>query len=199
VGETPSENEIERQYGVLRLRLSAHSRMRDTNAFASRLAEVILIVCAVVFCATTFAGDRLYESLGVEPATARLLIGLASVATFASSLAILVLDWKGNAARHGDSAKKWAVVLEEYRKRRREDGTWPEETRAALSTAYWEADRNSVEIPDRAFNRHKSRYLRKVEISKLISKYPGCPRPALWVLLRTRDTIKALLAGGEPD
>jgi hypothetical protein len=188
----PSQRETERQFRVLQQTLSAHTALRDEYATKAKIAEVVLLVCSVIFCATTFAAEGFYMGLGVSPGTGRFVLGVASVLAFASSLAILVVNWKGSATRHSDAAERWASALEEFRRLREEDGSWPEDTQATLSAIYWEAARNSTAIPERSFNRLKARHLRKVEVSKLISKYPGCPRPILALMVYLHDTWGAL-------
>lgn len=190
--ETPSEKETERQYRVLQQTLSAHTALRDGYTARAKAAEMLLLVCATVFCATTFAGEGFYEDLGISPQMGRLVLGIASVLAFASSLVILVVDWKGSAARHGEAAEKWSAALEDFRRLRIRDGSWPEEARATLNAAYWEADRNSTNIPERKFNRLKARHLRKVEVSKLISRHPGCPQLVLSLIVRLRGTRQAI-------
>lgn len=192
MADTPSAKETERQYRVLQQTLSAHAALRDSYGAKAKTAEIVLLICATVFCATTFAGEGFYANLSVSPQTGRLVLGVASVLAFAASLATLVIDWKGSAARHGEAAEKWASVLEEFRGLRFGDGSWSEEARVALNAAYWEADRNSVGIPERSFNRLKARHLRKVEVSKLLSRYPGCPRSVLELIVRARGTKRAL-------
>ena len=183
--------ELEREYRVLRMVLSMHAMLRDEFARKARASELLLLACAVVFCSTTFASDELYKTFGLAPNISRAVVGIASIAAFALSLTLLVLDWRGRSARHGDAVSRWSDVLAKYRNSRNEDGTWPQEIHKELSAAYWEADRNSVEIPDRRFNGLKARHLRKVAISDLQSSYPGCPRLVLAAMLRVRDTAKA--------
>lgn len=192
ISPTPSEKETERQYRVLRQTLSAHAALRDEYTAKAKFTEILLLVSAAIFCATTFAGDSFYSGLGLSPRTGGMVVGIASVLAFASSLALLVVDWKGSAARHSDAADNWTSALEEFRRLRQDDGSWPEEARVALSVTYWEEDKNSTEIPEKRFNQLKARYLRKVEVSKLISEYPGCPRLILALIVYARDSGKAL-------
>ena len=184
--------EIDRQYRVLRQTLSMHAMLRDGFSWKAKVSEILLLACSVVFCATTFASDDLYKFFGLVPSISRVILGIASVIAFILSLTLMVVDFKGQAALHRQAVERWSDVLAKYRKRRNDDGTWPEDIRGELDFAYWEADRNSVKIPEQRFNRLKSRYLRKVAVSELKSSYPGCPRFFLVFLLRFQDTRKAL-------
>ena len=187
-----SSREIDREYRVLRQTLSMHSMLRDEFALKAKFSDILLLACTVVFCATTFASDELYNAFGLVPKISRLILGIASIIAFILSLTFMIVDLKGQAALHRQAVERWSDVLAKFRKYRNEDGTWPEDIRNELDFAYWEADRNSIKIPDHRFNHLKSRYLQKVAISELQTSYPGCPRLCLHCLLRYQDTIKAI-------
>lgn len=187
-----SAMEISRQYRVLKQSLSMHSDLRDEFMLKSRVAEVLILVCSAVLCSVTFASDDFYRTLGMVPGQGRVVTGIASVATFTFSLALLVLGWNREAAQHAEAAKRWSDVLQRFRTKRLEDMSWPPQVWAELSDLYWQADNFSVDIPGRRFNTLKARYLRKVLISRLKSKYPGAPRLILWLLIRIRHTSRAL-------
>lgn len=187
-----SESEIDRQYRVLRQTLGMHAMLRDHYAYWDRIAQVVLLLCSVVFCATVFADDRLYAWFEVAPDDGRVILGITSITAFAASLALLLADWRRLSTRHRDAADKWSEVLRLFREARNDDGTWPSEQTDELNRVYWETDRNTVEIPEGRFNRLKARYLLKCEISKAKSENPGCPRLVLWLVLRLIDTAKAI-------
>jgi hypothetical protein len=92
--------EIDRQYRVLRQTLSMHAMLRDEFSLKAKISEVLLLACAVVFCATTFASDELYKTLGLVPALSRTILGMASVIAFILSLTLMVVDFRGQAALH---------------------------------------------------------------------------------------------------
>ena len=191
--------EIERQYRVARQTLGIHGLLRDRFALKSRSAELILLLASVVLCATTFAADDLYYTLGLSPATARLALGLASIVSFAFSLTLVVVNWKDAWADHRDAARRWSQVVEAFRTQRSDDGSWPDQVKDQLNAAYWEAAHATTLIPERRFNVLKKRYLRKVAISEMTSKYPACPAMVLSFVLRGRHIIRALRHTEEPD
>ena len=192
MADAASARETNRQYRVLQQTMSVHAALRDGYGIRAKATEIALLICAAIFCAVTFAGEGLYADLSVGARTGRLVLGIASVLAFAASLAILVVDWKGSAARHGEAAEKWTAVLEEFRGRRLGIVSWLVEERVAPNAVYRNAGRYSVGIPEKTFNRLNAWHLRKVEVSKLLSKYPGCPRPILSLTVRMLDTKKAL-------
>ena len=169
-----------------------HHDLRDGYLRRSRTAEIILLFASVAFCATTFSGDALYQWLQLSPTGAKLGLGVAAVGAFAASTVLLVIDWKGRAARHEDAAGRWASVVAKFREEQSDSGCWPAESRERLHQSYWRAGEESVDIPDRRFNRLKARYLMKVEVSKRIQSWPGAPRWVLWLLVRMFDTANAV-------
>jgi hypothetical protein len=186
-----SLKEIERQYRVLRQTLSMHAMLRDEYACKAKLAEILLLACSVVFCATAFAADQLYLALRLSPEISRIVLGIASIIAFIVSLSLLILDWKGQSALHKQAVEQWSKVLQKFRQARSEEGIWPEEVRQNLNNSYWEADRMLVKIPEKRFNELKTRHLRKVAISQLKNDYTNCPRIILRVILGMRDTVHA--------
>ncbi len=189
----PSSLEIDRQYRVTRQTIDAHSFLRERYLCLATLTHISLLACSVIFCATTFAQDDLYRWIGFEPASAKYFRGVASVVSFGISLVLLVLDFKGKAALHGAALERWTRALTEFRQVQPNEGQeWPTKHRKRLHRAYWTADKESVKIPNAAFASLKGRHLRKVEISKFKSRYPGCPRLVLWAWIRCRDTVRFL-------
>ena len=73
------------------------------------------------------------------------------------------------------------------------DGTWDAEKIGRLNDEYWDADEHSVSLPSGGrFTKLKSKHLISVAISTLKSKYPGCPRFILWLIIRFGHTYQAL-------
>lgn len=198
----PSAKETSRQYRVARQTLAMHSDLRDQYDRLGRSIEIILLVFSALTACTTFAGDDFFRSLHVTPETGRLTLGLASALAFAGSLVLLLLDPRGKAATHGDAASKWSDVVLRFRRRKGNDEAWPADAASELADAYAQVCETTVAIPDAKFNRLKSRYLRKVEISQLKERFPGCPMVLLALFCRLRDThgaIKAFRTGAVPN
>ena len=170
-----------------------HHSLRDYYRRRSTFAEIVLLTASVIFLLTTFANSNFFKLLGLPTELSKLVLGLASAATFLSSLILLVFDWPGKAAIHKDSAKRWFVVLTLFRDTRLEDGTWPMDQANKLSTAYANICSNSVDIPDKKFNGLKVQYTTKVAISKMASKHPGVPYFILWVIVRFSATKNIIL------
>ena len=186
------DHEIKRKYRVLGQTLGMHAQLRERFLLKARIADVVLLICAVVFCATTFAEGQLFEFLGLPTESSRVILGIASIGVFTASLISMLVDWKGCAARHAEAVKKWSGVLEKFREARSGEGSWAKADEQELSRLYWEAARNTTPIPELMFNGLKARYLMKVRMSTLISERPGCPRFFLWLLIRGTATAGAI-------
>lgn len=192
--EPPSAKEIAREFRVAQQTLSMHADLRDQYARLGLGVEILLLVFTTLASTTTFAGDEFYKALHVAPEVGRLLLGVASAVAFAGSLVLLLVDPKGRSARHGEIAGKWSALVLEFRRYKREDDTWPEDRARELADAYAETCDTCSPIPERKFNKLKSRYLRKVEVSRLKDRHPGCPIVVLGLLCRLRDTRAAIRA-----
>ena len=184
--------EINRKYRVLGQTLGMHAQLRERYHLRARIADVVLLICAVVFCATTFAEDRVFEFFGLPSERSRAILGIASIGVFIASLISMLVDWKGSAAGHAEAVKKWSGVLEKFREAKSDDGRWAKADEQELSRLYWEAARNTTPIPELMFNGLKARYLMKVRMSTLISERPGCPRFVLWLIMRGTATAGAI-------
>ena len=191
----PSQNEIARQFRVLRQTIGIHGILRDTLHRRAVSLKVALLFCSAIFCATTFAGDEFYGVLGVTPAVGRLARGIASAIAFAASLTLLLVDLDGRSRQHATAVEQLTSVLAAFRSHRLDDGTWPEAQREYLSQHYWEGHKAILPIPDAQFNALKARYLHKVELSTLESVHPSCPRSVLRIYARVLG-IRALSRGG---
>ena len=170
-----------------------HHSLCDTYRFRSKFSEITLLSASVIFLSTTFADSHLYTTLGFQPDISKTVLGITSVFAFICSLTLIILNWPEKAALHKKSAEKWGQALNKFRKLRQEDDTWPTSMLPELNEAYVDASINSIDIPDKQFNKLKAQYLTKVEISKSISKHPGTPHLIIWSIIKVTSIYKALL------
>lgn len=172
--------------------LDSHSILHERYLALALVTQIGLLLCSVIFCATTFASDDFYTWLGTTPTTGRYYRGAASVVAFALSLIALTVDLRGKAALHNSAMKKWAIANTAFRRCQPTAGNeWPEARRHELSEAYWNADRESVSIPPSQFLSLKAKHLRKMEVSRRKSEFPGCPTIFLYATVFVQDTCRA--------
>jgi len=185
-----SEKEVNRQYRVLKQMLSMHTMLRDRYANLALIIDIILLACAVVFCSTTFVSNEAFRKIGLLPEFVRFILGIASILAFFTSLIALRVGWKGKEALHREASQKLTAVLALFRETRNDDGTWSQDRTVDLKRDYWNAMSNIIEIPEKLFLNLKSRHLRKVMISKMLSAKPGSPVFVLKLTLFFRSIKK---------
>jgi hypothetical protein len=156
-----------------------HTMLRDRFTGLATVMDVLILVCSVIICAVTFARDDLFVRLGLSATVTRDLIGVASVVVFILSVVALRVDWKARSANHHEAVRKLNWLVAQYRGAKQGEDTWPTARTEELQRMYWEVMDNVVPIPSRAFAKLKARYLRGVEVSKMLDSRPGCP---VWVL-----------------
>ncbi len=181
-----SNKELDRQFRVLKQSIAMHSMLRDKCTLLATIIDISLLAASVVFCATTFACDYISQRLGISEQVVSDMLGVVSVIAFFAVLVGMVLNWKGKATLHGEAAKTFTNALALFRETRVDD-LWPPEKSLVLSQTYWDASGSTVPIPDKIFTTLKAKYLRKVEVSKTASRFPGCPLLLIRILVFCRS------------
>jgi hypothetical protein len=186
-----SEKELSRQFRVLDQTLSMHTVLKRRYEARALALDLLFLACSVVFCATTFARDDIFTSVGLTPQKVRFVLGLVSVGAFFASLVGLRTDWKGKAAQHRDAIQRLTRTVASFRESREDSGTWPSDLHGDLHRAYWEAMNNVIEVPSAKFVNLKAKHLRKMQLSKMLDSAPGCPAFVLKVILFFRSVMNA--------
>lgn len=195
-----SNTELDREYEVLGQTLAIHAYLRDRCAFISRSLDVVLLVCAVVFCATTFADDDVFVRVGLSPRSVRDILGVASIAAFLVAELALLLNWRGKAAQHEEAVQSLSRVVALFRKYWDDESrTRPQARRSELHKVYNDSMSASIRIPSGKFLGLKARYRRTVEVSKLASEHPGCPVLLLRLVVLWRSAKSVLSRGASSE
>jgi len=129
---------------------------------------------------------------------AHVTLGFSSAALFFLALVKLRVDWKARAIEHQRACEKLARLKADYRLIATATATGtpivPSETTRVLQAA----DRVLEElrpIPDSAFASLKARHNRKVEVSRILDRYPAAPVLLLRTMLWWRHTVGVLKRG----
>ncbi len=187
-----SDNELSRQYRLLSQMLTFHATLRDRYLKRSAGLDIVLLICSTIFCATSFANDDIFNWLGFTPPSARNFLRVIAVAAFMTSVISLRVDWRGKAARHSDANKRLSASMALFRESRTGENKWLEEKKEALNSSYWGTMNSIVEIPDRQFAKLKAKHLRKINVSKALDDYPGCPASVISIILSAKAAIAYL-------
>jgi hypothetical protein len=184
--QTVDDKELERQYRVLGQMLSIHTFLRDRYHRLALASDLLLLACSVVFCATAFASDDFFVSLGISATSGKFVLKIASVIAFLASLVALRFNWKAKSGEHSEAQRRLTKCVALFRSCHNGQRSWRPECAQELSRAYWDTMDGIVEIPASKFVPLKAKHLRKVEVSKLLDVNPGCPVLVLRGILFTR-------------
>ncbi len=170
-----TQKELARQFRILDQMISMHSILAQRYLRLGLILDISLLTSSVIFCATTFASDDFFLSLGLTPRSVKLVLGITSVMAFLAAILSLRADWKRSEARHKEAVQKLTACFAQYRETRLASGEWPDGKAIHLSKLYWDATNGIIPIADRLFPSLKAKHLRKVALSKLIDTHYGIP------------------------
>jgi hypothetical protein len=166
-----AKDELTRQRRLTDQGLTMQARLRDRNRLVGTVLICTMLIASLVGVAFAFAGSGVRVTLlGITAARAT-WVGWLTVAIVAMTLVELVVDTRGAAQRRADAVRVLAALKAEYRV----PPPVGEEVATArrMSERYAQAMETIPPIPEQSFNRLKAVHLRKVEVSKLLSKNPG--------------------------
>lgn len=153
--------------------ITMHARLRDRAGWWSRGLTIGILVASTISAVLAFAGaDEDISLLGVHASSATWL-GCLGVIVFIASLIDLVLDRRGVANQHATAVGRLSELKLEYRQALQTAATRIGPTLEDLNKRYSDVMSTLTPIPDAQFNRLKAQHLKKVEISKILSHYPG--------------------------
>lgn len=165
--------EFVRQKRVICMMITAHSIMRDRYSRISTIFDIALLIASVFLNALVFVSDDFFVSLGVNPANGKLFLGIISVIVFALAVVGILLNTKQKSENHSQACTQYFYLLNEVRAIDEIQEETEKNTRISLfASKYSQITGVLIPIPDKNFNKLKSRHLRKVEFSKFISKHP---------------------------
>lgn len=162
------------------------------SAVGVTLAVVVLILSAVGLAFAFTGGDTHVSILGVS-ARRTTWLGWLAVGTFSLTLVDLLTDPRGAARRRAEAVKAYAALKNDIRSARTEGQPCSDAVDRA-SEHYAQVSAAAPPVPNVLFNQLKARHLRKVEISRLLSRHPGmtvrAARRALKDSVRDRHAVR---------
>lgn len=190
-----TQEEHLREFRVVDQMISMHSLLSQRKSKHAFLLSMALVFSSAIMCAFTFVDDPTLALLGFSVAKVRLVMGLASAASFGFSIIELKVDWSEKAKAHRDAARRLSTLKAAYRRANATMDTtdrtalWPKLSQEYSSTL------DSVEpIPEKDFVPLKAMHLYKRRLSKMVDAHPGCPH---WLArLRVRaEATRNLISG----
>jgi hypothetical protein len=166
-----AREEFDRERRLVDQMLSMQARLRDWYRGGATFMTCTILGASTVGIAFAFAGnDGSVDVIGVQ-ADRTTWLGWLAVATFVVTLIDLVLDLRGAARQRQDAVDQLGDLKAGYYAPI--DPTEEPLALQRLSERYRATMGAIPGIPERHFNRLKAKHLRKVEISRLLSKQPG--------------------------
>ena len=166
-------NRIER---VVKMMITMHSILRDRFKFYTLLIDILLLISAIILNALVFVDFKYLKPVFGSELSSQLAIGIFSVLVFITSMLIFIVNWKRKSENHSQAVKFLFALLNECRKIQSiEDESEKKSVALIFHNKYLEVSNTIVPVPEKKFNYLKAKHLRKIELSKLISKNPGCP------------------------
>ena len=177
----PGMDELNRQRRVIDMMITAHAVLKDRYNAAASFFEVSLLICSVILNTLIFVDANFVQKFtGLTEDQQKLIIGLSCLAVFIISIVMLQVAWREKGSSHANAAQQLFALKQEAR----EIGALPDDPGKQLminefNKKYGQITNMLIKIPDKQFNALKLVHARKVELSKMIDKYPGS---RLWIL-----------------
>lgn len=182
--------EIKRRHRVTSQMITMHARMRDRYRRRAIAVDSGLVLAALL---VLIAGTGLLsEFLGIERHLVSLIDEFGSVVILALAIVSFRADWKGSAQKHQSACQTLSDLLAGWKAFL--DGEEFYQGRP-LEVYRLEDDRRKRDLtplPENKFTKLKAAHLRKVEVSRILDRYPGAWTSLLHARLFLRDTGRAL-------
>ncbi len=182
--------ETERLKRVIDMMLTMHSVLSECYKWRNLLVEILLLVTSVMLLVTNFADASFLTRIDLSADTVAWWGKAGAVVVFVVALIMLKVDWQGKASEHGrarDELVRLKGRCREVLGKGDDPAAFSEHQRVCNATMAV-----LCPIPEKKFPKLKAVHLRKVEISRMISRYPGCPVFVLWGKLFFEASCMAL-------
>jgi hypothetical protein len=153
--------------------ITMHADLRDKAARRGRRLTVGILVASTISAVLAFSGTEENIRILMFEASSSVWLGVLGTAVFIASLIDLVLNHRGTADQHANAVGRLSELKLEYRSFSQASAEEKLQKVGYLQQRYSEVMSTITPIPEAEFNRLKAKHLRKVEISKILSNFPG--------------------------
>ncbi|MCW3768537.1 hypothetical protein OCL88_18835 [Paenarthrobacter sp. PAE-2] len=153
--------------------ITMHADLRDRAARRGRGLTVGILIASTISAVLAFSGTEEKIRLLMFEASSSVWLGVLGTAVFIASLIDLVLNHRGVADQHSNAVGRLSELKLEYGSFSQAPAEEKHQALKYLQQRYSEVMSTIAPIPEAEFNRLKAKHLRKVEISKILSKFPG--------------------------
>jgi hypothetical protein len=192
-------DELERVRRVADQLCSSHAALRDQYSLRALLADLLILALSTWLVALAFVDPALNIKLTPGGIDDRMWVGILAVATFFLTLVQFKTDWKGRSDSHKQTGQLYAEVKREAGYVLANDALDESACRRVFAR-YDLASAVGVAIPENQFLSQKQRHLRKVALSKHLSRHPSASLFVVRVRFWARDTfLRGRKGDGEPS
>jgi hypothetical protein len=178
--------------------LSMHSEMRDRLNRRADYIDLLILISSGIMSATVFLDPKILQLLKINTDTARIIIGVGSIAIFCLSLYALKVDWKRKAEQHNQASYILARLKSECRPLVDIEPHDMQSLERQCNVCSLTLSNLPITIPEGVFHELKIHHKFKVELSKFIDQHPCCPLFLIKLILRWRSRSSLYLnKGGE--
>lgn len=179
--------EVRRIKKVSDMLVSAHASLCDRYDRWALLTDVAILASSTWSIAVVFVEPRIGTALTPFKMDPQLWIGLLSIITFFVSILELRVDWRGRADAHKRACEMYAEVKRDCGQLLASGDSISKELFEPILARYSLATSVGTKINEVEFLRQKRRHLRKVEISKYLSRHPSASIPLVRFKMWLRD------------
>lgn len=167
------ENQIKKKTEVIDMMISAYSLLRDRYKAYSFYTDIFQLGISVILCATIFLDPQILSSLKISSDLVKIILGLCSILTFLFSLITLRANWNQLSEKYGQAAETLGKLKVDIFSLKELDIEKNQEKIIEKFNEYSWITNNIYKIPEKKFIKLKEKHLRKVELSKMLSRNPG--------------------------
>lgn len=171
--EGSPEQKVKNERRVIDQMITMHADLRDRAARRGRGLTVGILIASTISAVLAFSGTEEKIRLLMFEASSSVWLGVLGTAVFIASLIDLVLNHRGVADQHSNAVGRLSELKLEYGSFSQAPAEEKHQALKYLQQRYSEVMSTIAPIPEAEFNRLKAKHLRKVEISKILSKFPG--------------------------
>ncbi len=167
------KSEIQKQAKVIDMLVTMHSILAARYGRRSQILDIGMIAVSIILVSVVFLDPLILSYVQINPHTSRIVIGISSILLFLISVMSLIVDWKGKSVQHKGAfsalvklKNEWKDILSNYEEIDKRDlREFTKRSSLIVSLLF--------PIPDKHFNKLKSKHYKKIELSKMISCHPG--------------------------
>lgn len=171
-------SELLRRFRVVDQMLTSHAILQWRNSNKALTVDIVILAFSLLLTLTALLDPAVLLDFGISSELTRIALAALSCGTFLLSLIQLRVDWKESFAQHRTACAALRTLKAGCRELIVKSGSGGSLTREEAMDWFKRMDVVLVglpAIPERDFTALKASHVRKVELSRLLDRYPAAP------------------------